>query len=185
MDNYKKIIRSKSGREITLRYPNIGDLDKVLEYINRISAEDTFITFSGEVITYNEEEKYLNGVLSNIAKGNSVVLYAFDGNKLIGIADVNRDLHGKKRTRHVGVFGITVAKEYRGDGIGEKLARSVIDEAHRKIEGLKMILLNVYGPNSKAQKLYVKLGFKEYGRLEKGLWYREEYYDSISMKLDL
>ncbi len=48
-----------------------------------------------------------------------------------------------------------------------------------------MIILNVYGKNLKAQNLYKKIGFKECGRLKKGLLYKGKYIDDIKMYKEL
>lgn len=46
-----KTFTSKSGKKIVIRYPQWKDLNQLTEYINKLSAEDTFTTFSGEKIT--------------------------------------------------------------------------------------------------------------------------------------
>ena len=41
---------SKKGKEMIIRYPKWEDLEEFTLYINKLSYEDTFITFSGEEI---------------------------------------------------------------------------------------------------------------------------------------
>jgi len=43
----KKFI-SKKGKEIIIRYPKWEDLEELTRYANKLSKEDTFVTFSGE-----------------------------------------------------------------------------------------------------------------------------------------
>lgn len=155
------------------------------KYINLLSSEDTFITFSGELITKQEEGKYLGSVLADMEFGNKVVLYCFTDEKLIGVCDIYRDTQHKKRSMHVGIFGLTVAKEFRGDGIGHELAETTIEEAKKIIPGLKLITLQCYSPNTPALNLYKKLGFEEAGRVPKSVLFQGEYVDAIQMFLPI
>jgi RimJ/RimL family protein N-acetyltransferase len=81
----------------------------------------------------------------------------------------------------VGIFGVTIAKEFRGVGIGEVISKCTIEEGKKSIPGLKILTLNVFSPNTIAQNLYKKLGFIEYAKLPKGVWYKNEYIDEIKM----
>lgn len=99
--------------------------------------------------------------------GDKVVLDVFVGEKLVGLANVDRNKDNRKRGRHIGIFGISVDKDYRGEGIGYNLAKAIIEEAKKQIIGLKMIIIDVYSLNQKAITLYKKLGFIEYGLLKK------------------
>jgi len=95
----------------------------------------------------------------------------------VGVAAIRRDKSVRKRSLHVGIFGISVEKEFRGDGVGYELGRAVIET------GLKMVILDVFSLNTKAQSLYQKLGFKEAGRLPKKILYRGSYIDEVKMYL--
>lgn len=180
-----KNIKLKDGREVEFRYPKWEDLTVMTEYINTLSKEDTFITFSGEQLTLKEEADYFGSVFKDHEFGDMVKIHAFDGNVPVAVCDIHRDKSGKKRSHHIGILGITVKKEYRSQGLGEEIIRTTIDEAKKHIEGLKTIELHVYGPNEKAQNLYKKVGFTEYGRLPGGILYKDEYYDQIYMYLNV
>lgn len=177
--------KTKSGQDGVLRYPRMSDANEMTEYINTISAEDTFITFSGEAISYDDEYTYLDDQMKRIVRGDVVKVICEVNGKMAGICDVYRNLTGRRRSYHIGVFGISVAKEFRGEGIGYKLARCTIAEAKKNITGLRIVTLSVYGPNAIAKSLYEKIGFKEFGRLPKGVWYRNDYIDEISMYLEI
>lgn len=70
---------------------------------------------------------------------------------------------------HVGEFGISVALDFRGQGIGQKIMELVISESIRAMPEIKIIDLEVFSQNQIAQNLYRKLGFIEYGKLPDGL----------------
>ncbi len=85
----------------------------------------------------------------------------------------------------MGIFGILVEKEFRGEGIAFELGKAIIEEAKKKIKGLRIIILDVFAINKKAKKLYQKLGFREYGVLKEGILYKGKYIDEVKMVLYL
>jgi RimJ/RimL family protein N-acetyltransferase len=70
-----------------------------------------------------------------------------------------------KRFQHKVEFGIGVAKNFWGYGIGKNLLKASIDWAER--EGIQKITLSVLETNEKAIRLYEKLGFQREGVLER------------------
>ena len=183
----EKIIKkflSKSGKEIVIRYPQETDLDEFLVYINKLSKEDTYITFSGEEISKKDEKDFLKETLKKIKEKNGLLFCAFYGSKLVGISDVTRQTQGRKRTKHVGLVGLSVDKSFRTDGIGKELLLKIIKYAKSELD-LNLLILHVYEPNTKAKDLYYKLGFREYGRLPGGVKYHGKFVDEMSMYLEI
>ena len=176
---------SKSGKEIVLRYVQEDDTEELCRYINKLSKEDTFICFSGETISLGEEKKYLQEQIEKMLRGDSTPIVVVHKGNIIGHSSVERNFVDKKRGLHIGNFGLSVEREYRGDWIGQKLMETVIKQAKKQIPDLKIIRLNVYGSNSTAQNLYKKMGFQEYGRLPKGALYKKKYLDLIEMYLNV
>lgn len=172
--------KSKSGKTIILRYPTMDDVEMITDFINKISAERTFLSVQGEVYTIEKETEWLSGVIKDMADGKYVYIMALDGDKIVGSTDIKMRSGIKA---HLGVFGIVVDPEYRGDGIGELLMRTVIDEAKKNLKGLRIIILDVFSINEKAVKLYKKVGFTKYGELPGGLQRMGEFSDEISMYL--
>ncbi|MFA9289340.1 MAG: N-acetyltransferase family protein [Weeksellaceae bacterium] len=179
-------ITTKTGKNIVIRLPNGNDsVAELAVFINALSHEDTYITFSGEVITLEEETVYMDSVYALMEKKHMVKLTAWDGDRLVGTCDISRMIDKRKRGAHIGRFGLTIAKDYRGEGLGLKLAQATIEAAKQEIPGLKIIILDVYEPNETAINLYKKLGFTEYGRLENGVLYKGQYFAELQMKLDI
>ena len=52
--------KTKTGKEILIRYPQKGDELKLWEYINKLSKEKTFVRLQGEEVSKEDEAKYLN-----------------------------------------------------------------------------------------------------------------------------
>jgi len=169
---------SKNGNKIVICYPMKDDAQVCCDYINALSKEKTFIRFQGEQVNLEYESKYLNTQLEKIIKKQGVTLLAFCSDKLIGHSSVDMK---DKTEGHEGVFGISIAKEYRGEGIGKKFMQLVLEEAEKNIPQLRIITLGVFGDNPLAKSIYEKFGFKEYGRLPKGSLHKEKYVDHILM----
>ena len=148
------------------------------DYINTLSKEQTFIRFQGEKVSLGDEAKYLNSQLKRIIKKQTVALLVFCNNKLIGISAIDMK---DKTENHEGVFGISLIKEYRGEGIGTILMKLVLEEAEKCLPQLRIVTLGVFGGNALAQSMYEKFGFKEYGRLPGVIFYKGTYIDDLHM----
>lgn len=168
----------KTGKEIIVRYPQIGDEKEMWRYINELSMEKTFVRFQGEEITLKDEIKYLKDQLKLIEQKNSVRLLVFFDSKLIGITEINmRD----KTEKHVGILGISVAKDFRGEGLGKLLMELILKEAEKEMSDLKIVTLEVYSTNDIAKKMYEKFGFERYGLLPEGITRGGKFEDAILM----
>lgn len=176
-----EVYKEKIGEdEVVIRYPKNGDSPAMCEYINALSQEKTFITFQGEVINPEDEEKYLQSQLKHIEEKKVAQLLLFVNGKLSGISEVKMFDRIKA---HVGLFGITIANEQRGKGFGKLLMQNVINEAKNNLIGLKIITLDCFAENEKALSLYKSFGFMEYGRLPEGNLYKDGFSEDVSMYL--
>ncbi len=170
--------KTKKGKEIVVRYPAMSDLVEMTNYFNTLSKEQTYIMFQGEQLTLKYEKKYLTDFLKKVNKGEAIKLFAFHNDKLVGVSDI---VMQERAANHVGTFGLTVAENYRGEGIGKLLMNLVIQEAKKRIPKLKIIQLGVFGNNGIACSLYEKLGFTRFGILPKGIYHQDHYVDHIYM----
>lgn len=164
--------------QITFRSPTIDDTQALLDYINTLSSEQTYIRFQGEQQTFEQEQEYIEDFLKKMKAGTAVKILAFIDGKLVGVSDI--DMHDRVE-KHIGLFGITIAKEYRNQGIGKLLMEKVLEEAKKNLKDLKIVTLSVFGDNPIAKSLYEKMGFVEYGRLPNGVIHKGEYTDHIFM----
>lgn len=164
--------------EVIVRYPQKGDVKAMLNYINVLSKEKTYITWQGEKISLKHEQKYLKNQLEKIKKHETVQLLLFVNKDLSGISAI--DL-GKRIKSHIGVFGITIAQKYRGKGFGKLLMKLTLEEASKNLVKLKIMTLEVFAENEKAIKMYKDFGFVEYGKLPKGNLCRGKLVDDIQM----
>lgn len=114
---------------------------------------------------------------------DAFVLGAFVNDELVGtVGCVRRD--GMK-TRHQGfIWGMYVAPEHRGKGIGKALMKAAIAQASA-IDGLEQISLSVVTTNLAARSAYLSLGFAVFGLEPRALKVDGKYLDEEHMILIL
>lgn len=169
--------KTRDNIPYTIRYPKRTDLTELLRYINELSKEQTFISFQGEEISLKDERTFLNDALKKIKEKSGLLLLAESGGRIIGVSDVRMQ---PRIASHIGTFGISIAKDFRGRGIGKKLIQVVMEES-KNLNGIKILELECFANNPIAPNLYKSCGFKEYGRLPKGISHKGEYVDDILM----
>jgi ribosomal protein S18 acetylase RimI-like enzyme len=170
--------KSKKGNKVVIRYPTAKDLQAMTDYINALSTERTFILFQGEQNTIEEEKKFLDAVLKGIEEKTRIYLIAERNGAMIGAAGIELF---QKAQKHVGLLGISIAKEFRGEGIGNALMRAALEEGKKHLSDFKVCILGVFADNTLAKNMYEKFGFKEYGKLPKGVKHQDHYDDEIYM----
>jgi putative acetyltransferase len=169
---------STAKGDVTIRYPRHGDAPALLAYINTLSVEQTFLLVQGEQLTLEQEQDWLRNRLEEITSGDLVHLLLVAGDRVVGSAGVSR---GKGIERHVGTLGIALSADFRGIGLGSRLLQAILGEAERQLDGLRIVQLHVFGNNDLANRLYVKHGFIEFGRLPGGVLHRGQYVDGVYM----
>ncbi len=170
--------KTKQDKQYVIRYPQEGDAQAMCDYINELSQEHTYIRFQGETVSLEDETKYLQEQLEKIRKNKTVQLLVICEGKIMGISAI--DLKDKTES-HEGVFGISLAKDIRGEGIGKILMKLTIEEAEKHLSELRLITLGVFGDNQLAFKMYEDFDFQEYGRLPGGSLHDGNYVDHVYM----
>ena len=164
----------KSKQKIIIRPPKLSDAKSLLIMINSLVEEKAMITIQ-EKQTIEDENKYL---IDRIKNGkNHFQLFLIINGEVMGNARITKQGLTKE---HIGQVGITLKKEGRGKGLGEKLLKEVMKEGIKKFR-LKIITLEVLSKNKIAQNLYKKLGFKKAGLIKGGTKYYDKYEDVLTM----
>lgn len=178
MNNIIYTTTTKTGKTVSFRYPIMNDVEILKNYINKISTEQSFLILQGFQNTIETETKWLKDKLDKIKNNKCVYICGFYKNDLVACSEITL---GSDAKAHIGNFGISVALEFRGQGLGQKIMELTIEESIKKLSGLKIIDLEVFGQNIIAQNLYKKLGFVKYGVLPKALKRKGEYDDAVLM----
>ncbi|WP_237477317.1 GNAT family N-acetyltransferase [Lichenibacterium dinghuense] len=101
------------------------------------------------------------------ARPDDFILGAFAGERLAGTAGLKRGVRPKERHKAT-LFGMAVAQEAGGRGIGGLLVDRLVAEA-RAVPGLLQVGLTVSEGNAAAERLYAARGFVVFGREPRGV----------------
>lgn len=113
----------------------------------------------------------------------SVVLGAYDEQRLVGIVGVTRD-DGAKERHKAFLWGMFVTPAARRHGVGRALLAVAIDHA-RTWAGVEQLHLTVSEAPGNAKVLYERLGFVAWGRAPRALLWHGASVDETHMVLDL
>ncbi|MFH1894605.1 MAG: GNAT family N-acetyltransferase [Patescibacteria group bacterium] len=173
------------GKKITIRKISKNDLrnaKKLQDFINSFVDEDAQIMMNEKVLL-EEERKWLKAKLESIKKRKAVFLIAEHNNTVAGTTGIDS---GIWRQSHVGNFGITIKKGYRGIGLGTYLIEEIIKLAKKELKPKpKIIRLDVFPTNKPAIRLYRKCGFKKVAKIPRQIYFKGKLHDEIIMLLYL
>lgn len=165
------------GERVVLRYPNASDMDGLLALVNSLVRERAMIGVQ-KYVTMTEEIVWLDHCLKRLEDRIGVFLVVDVGNKIMGAGGITKS--GYSWRNHIGELDISLRKEIRCRGVGEKLLFALTKEA-KKILKIKIVELETMGKNKTAQRLYKKAGFKKVGVVKKGMKFYKKYEDSVHM----
>lgn len=171
----------KDGDIVTIRKGKKSDAEAVLKYINTISKESDYLTFGeGEFDITIEQEEYF---IDNISKQKNALFIIAEIEGMV-IANLNFSGGSRSRIIHTGEFGVSVLKDYWGQGIGTELIKFLIEWGQQS-KVIRKINLRVRSDNFSAINIYKKLGFKEEGIITREFLIKNKSYDSICMGLNI
>lgn len=108
---------------------------------------------------------------------DAVVFVAFRDAAPLGMAGFK--VHDTPKMAHKGMlWGMYVAPEARGLGVGRRLVQAVLDYAQGKVE---QVQLAVTAENPSARALYEAMGFEVYGVEPRSLKVGDRYWDDLLM----
>lgn len=177
MEKYEFIL--KNNQKLIIRKACEDDTERFLKYFNSVGGETDFLGFGAEGprVTLEEERE----IFKNSTSKNFFLIAELD-KKIVGSCSVSTN-EKRLRSFHFGELGIVVLKDYWNLGIGYNLISTAVMLS--KKAGLKKINLDTRIDNTKAVNLYKKLGFKEEGRITRGTFINNKFYDLLVMGLEI
>jgi len=167
------------NRPFHVRQARQEDAAAALRYIEAFFEEPNLsVTYSpGEFsLSIAEEEQFIQ---SHQAPG-ALLLFALCEEEVIGSLGFQA---GKlARTRHAGTFGVSVARQWRGVGVGSVLIERLLAWAREHPE-IERVGLEVFSTNPGAYRLYRRFGFQEEGRRRGAIRMGASRVDAIQMGL--
>jgi len=178
-------IKIFNGKKITIRPLLKKDLklpEKFRKFINSLITENAQVAFNKK-LSLKEERIFLKNTLSQIKKRFGVFIVAEHNKIVVGTASIT--LKGN-RQNHVGEYGITVRKDYRGIGLGGYLTEEIIKLSQKQLKPTpKIIRLSVFSTNKPAINLYKKHGFKKVAEIPNQMEYNGKLVGETIMLLRL
>lgn len=107
----------------------------------------------------------------------SFLLVADAGEEIVGMLDFHG--HQKPQRSHAGEFGMSVAKLWRGRGVGSQLLAHLFGWA--LTEQLRRLELSVFSNNTGAMSLYERVGFLPEGTEREAVEVDGRYVDIVRM----
>lgn len=179
---YNKTILLKNGMECYLRNGTENDGQAVLDNFNLTHGQTDYLLSYPDENSFDviQETQFLKEKLES---ENEAEIVAIFNNTIVGTAGIEA-IGTRYKIKHRAEFGISVAKEFWGLGIGQALMAACIECA--RTAGYIQLELNVVAENTRALSIYKKAGFIEYGRNPKGFYSRiSGFQEVISMRLEL
>jgi len=173
-----KIVNLVDGREAVLDWARKKDLPEILEVANDVIREGIYgsyepYTSKGQLAWFEQNTK------TGILKQDFFLIARVDG-KVVGGANVVPDPEGHVYA-HVAHYNIFISKNFRNLGLGTILTKEFVKIA--KQHGVEILQLGVYASNKRAFHVYEKCGFKQAGRLTRGIKFSDgTYTDQILME---
>lgn len=167
--------KSKKDNDVVFRNLRQSDLDGMLGYINNLIAEDTYIGMYGKPVTREEEKKVLKETLEKMKKEEHVWIVVEINGGYSGSGEIRRNR--MRRQKHVADLGISLRKEYRDEGIGTELLKTLLDQARRM--GLRLVTLGCFENNARACHVYEKLGFIKAGIIPGAVKWKDGYVGEV------
>lgn len=176
----KKVVL-RNGKELIIRIAVKEDAKQIVDYINQVGGESDFLTFGQDefTATVEEEEKFIE---SYQGVSNKLFIVAEIAGKIVSSLSFTGGM--RPRIQHVGEFGITVLRDFWGQGIARAMVVYMIDWA-KASDMVKKINLRVRIDNHKAIKLYQSLGFQIQGTNTREFLIDREFFDSYFMGLEI
>ena len=163
--------------QVTVRRATLDDAEAISAIWEAVCAERVY-TAVNRPFTPQQEREYIG----SLADREGVFLAEVDG-QVVGFQSLDLWVKYTDSFDHVGVMGTIILPEWRGKGIGRRLAEYTLDFA--RAHGYEKIVIYVRAGNTGAQAFYRSLGFVPKGVLERHVKIDGQYEDELFLELFL
>lgn len=176
---FREQIPLKNGQWCTIREAEGEDAGDLIRYIRQVAGETDYLTFGPDEFDLSVEEQRRMLEEYRQSPRNLFLVAEVDG---VIVAALDLRTSNRKRIRHAGTFGISVARDYWGQGIGSACLKAMIDWAKATGE-IRKINLKVRKDHLKAIALYQQIGFAVEGIITRYFFIDGKFYDALAMGL--
>jgi hypothetical protein len=166
----------KNGQEITLRPAVPEDASEIIETINSVALERSYILTEQFKKTELEEKQYI----AEMDTTKNLLLVAVADGKVIGGLGAHQASSGRHfKNAHVCEIGLHLINPYREQGIGAKMLEYALKWA--RDYGYKKLDACIFTSNKRSLNLFRKFGFVVEGKRAKQFRIGNEYIDEVIM----
>lgn len=169
------------GRRVRLRSFELSDLDEIMKYWNNIELRNLVGNADRGPLCRNDEEEWIRNTWKQRQERKEFTLAietTADNNLIGGIGLFN--INWTSRTAEVGIS--IYNPKYWGKGYGQESMNLMLGFAFKNLN-LNRVELKTFDFNTRAQKCYLKVGFKEVGRRRNACFIDRQYHDDIIMDI--
>jgi RimJ/RimL family protein N-acetyltransferase len=160
---------------LTIRTALPSDADALHAYLTAIVAERLPVLFVRDAPPTPEQVAKI--IARHADDERSCLLLALERGVVVGMLDFSP--RARPQQRHVGTFGMSVARAARGRGIGKRLLRALYEFAQE--HGYQKLEIEVFATNGPAIVLYESEDFAHEGRRRGAVMVGEEAVDLLMM----
>ena len=169
------------GKKVRLRSFELTDLDEIMKHWNNMELRNFLGNANMGPAGRNDEEEFIRRTWKERQERRSftMAIETVADNKLIG----GTGLYDIDWTSRSAIVGISIYNpNYWGKGYGQESMDLLLSFAFRNLN-LNRVELDTFDFNKRAQKCYLKVGFKEVGRRRKARFIDGQYRDDIIMDI--
>lgn len=167
--------------KVTIREAQPSDAEEIIQYVQRLSEEpvSNIVIAPGEFTHSVAEEE---SILSDFAASDNSVFLVAELDRRIVDSLYCRGRNDRKAIHHVITLGMSVDRDWRGQGIGSLLMANAVEWA-KQLGYIRRIELLVFERNEVAIHLYQKFGFEIEGKHRRAIYRDGVYLDNLTMAL--
>ena len=167
-----------NGEKAIIRSARAADAEALKDLRETTSRETHFMARDPEDGPMNLEN-IRNGLQSMEESERGFLVTAFLGDDIIGDLGVT-EVRPHVKYKHRAYLGMSIRQKYTGMGLGSRMMEIALQQA--KANGFEQVELGVYADNERAQGLYKKMGYVEWGRSPRAFKLTDgTYVDEIQM----
>lgn len=167
--------KAKPASSVTIVEAEAHHAEAMSAFMQGLVAERLETVFERDAAPTEEEE--LEFIRKTAENDRAAIFLALSGETVVGLLDFRA--HAKPQMAHGGEFGVSVAKDYCGQGVARRLLEQLLIWAEAR--GFKRVDLRVFSNNTNALRLYERLGFVKEGCQKEAVRVGNSFVDLLYM----
>jgi putative acetyltransferase len=174
----KRLISAATApTNIVIRRATVSDAKQVADVMNSVIAEGKYTAFDRP---FSEEEE--RDFICSLGTRSALQIAEIDG-KIVGVQSIDLLSTFADSVSHVATMGTWLRSDFRGRGIGRRLAEESFSFARK--QGYRKVVIQVLADNEQALRFYRSLGFRDIGLAKEHVRLANQFHDEIYLEKKL